>query len=100
MAKSFDGCAAISAIKPKAAAGNPHDTNLKLSVNGDVRQNDTTAKMIWPVVDALVHLSTLIELKPGDLLFTGTPEGVGQVVRGDRMDLVIADVAELSVTLK
>ena len=100
MAKSFDGCAAISEIKPKADAGNPHATNLKLSVNGDVRQNDTTAKMIWPVVDALVHLSTLIELKPGDLLFTGTPEGVGQVVRGDRMDLVIADVAELSVTLK
>lgn len=100
MAKSFDGCAAISTIKPKADAGNPHATNLKLSVNGDVRQNDTTAKMIWPVVDALVHLSTLIELKPGDLLFTGTPEGVGQVVRGDRMDLVIADVAELSVTLK
>lgn len=100
MAKSFDGSAAISAIQPKANAGNPHATNLKLSVNGDVRQDDTTAKMIWPVVDALVHLSTLIELKPGDLLFTGTPEGVGQVVRGDRMDLVIADVAELSVTLK
>ncbi|WP_417828871.1 fumarylacetoacetate hydrolase family protein [Thalassospira sp.] len=100
MAKSFDGCAAISAIQPKADAGNPHATNLKLSVNGDVRQNDTTAKMIWPVVDALMHLSTLIELKPGDLLFTGTPEGVGQVSRGDRMDLVIADVAELSVTLK
>ena len=56
--------------------------------------------MIWPMVDALVHLSTLIELKAGDLLFTGTPEGVGQVVRGDRMDVVIADVAELSVTLK
>ena len=72
---------------------------MKLSVNGTARQGDTTAKMIWPVVDALVHLSTLIELKPGDLLFTGTPEGVGQVVRGDRMDLVIADVAELSVTL-
>jgi|TARA_Y100000782_G_scaffold25284_1_gene27931 fumarylpyruvate hydrolase len=100
MAKSFDGCAAISAIQPKADAGHPHATNLKLSVNGDVRQNDTTAKMIWPVVDALMHLSTLIELKPGDLLFTGTPEGVGQVVRGDRIDLAIAEVAELSVTLK
>ncbi|WP_430473063.1 fumarylacetoacetate hydrolase family protein [Thalassospira lucentensis] len=100
MAKSFDGCAAISAIKPKSDAGNPHATNLKLSVNGTVRQDDTTAKMIWPIVDALVHLSTLIELKPGDLLFTGTPEGVGQVVRGDRMDVVIADVADLSVTLK
>ena len=100
MAKSFDGCALVSSIKPKADAGNPHATNLKLSVNGDVRQNDTTAKMIWPVVDALVHLSTLIELKAGDLLFTGTPKGVGQVVRGDRMDLEITDVAELSVTLK
>ncbi|MHC8494845.1 fumarylacetoacetate hydrolase family protein [Thalassospira sp. SM2505] len=100
MAKSFDGCAAISALKPKADAGNPHATSLKLSVNGNVRQNDTTAKMIWPVIDALVHLSTLIELKPGDLLFTGTPEGVGQVVRGDRMDLAIEGVATLSVTLK
>lgn len=100
MAKSFDGCALVSSIKPKADAGNPHATNLKLSVNGDVRQNDTTAKMIWPVVDALVHLSTLIELKAGDLLFTGTPKGVGQVVHGDRMDLEITDVAELSVTLK
>ncbi len=100
MAKSFDGCAVISPIKVKADAGNPHATNLKLSVNGTARQNDTTAKMIWPVVDALVHLSTLIELKAGDLLFTGTPEGVGQVVRGDRMDLEIANVAELSVTLK
>jgi len=100
MAKSFDDCAAISAIRPKADAGNPQATNLKLSVNGTVKQDDTTAKMIWPMVDALVHLSTLIELKAGDLLFTGTPEGVGQVVRGDRMDVVIADVAELSVTLK
>ncbi|MCC9624391.1 fumarylacetoacetate hydrolase family protein [Thalassospira sp. MA62] len=100
MAKSFDGCAAISSIRPKADAGTPEDTNLKLSVNGDVRQNDTTAKMIWPAIDALVHLSTLMELKPGDLLFTGTPEGVGQVVRGDRMDLEIADVGSLSVTLR
>ncbi|WP_417803918.1 fumarylacetoacetate hydrolase family protein [Thalassospira lucentensis] len=100
MAKSFDGCAAVSPIKPKLDAGNPHETNLKLSVNGKVRQDDTTAKMIWPVVDALVYLSSLIELKPGDILFTGTPEGVGQVVRGDQMDVVIADVAELSVTLK
>lgn len=100
MAKSFDGCAAISPIRPKADAGNPQETNLKLSVNGKVRQDDTTAKMIWPTVDALVYLSSLIELKPGDLLFTGTPEGVGQVVRGDRMDLEIAGVGELSVTLK
>lgn len=100
MAKSFDGCAAVSPIKPKLDAGNPHATNLKLSVNGKVRQDDTTAKMIWPVVDALVYLSSLIELKPGDILFTGTPEGVGKVVRGDQMDVVIADVAELSVTLK
>mgnify|MGYP001947785893 CR=1 FL=1 len=100
MAQSFDGCAVISPIKVKADAGNPHATNLKLSVNGTARQNDTTAKMIWPVVDALMHLSTLIELKPDDLLFTGTPEGVGQVVRGDRIDLAISEVAELSVTHK
>jgi len=100
MGKSFDDCAAISAIRPKAACGTPADTNLQLSVNDTVRQNDTTAKMIWPAIDALVHLSTLIELKAGDLLYTGTPEGVGAVVRGDRMDLVIENVGSLSVTLK
>ncbi|PKR55741.1 fumarylacetoacetate hydrolase family protein [Thalassospira marina] len=100
MAKSFDDCAAISAIRPKAECGTPADANLKLSVNGDVRQNDTTAKMIWPAIDALVHLSTLIELKAGDLLYTGTPEGVGAVARGDWMDVVIENVGSLSVTLK
>ena len=100
MAKSFDDCAAISPIRPKAECGTPADTNLKLSVNGDVRQNDTTAKMIWPAIDALVHLSTLIELRAGDLLYTGTPEGVGAVARGDRMDVVIENVGSLSVTLK
>ncbi|MFH1805036.1 MAG: fumarylacetoacetate hydrolase family protein [Pseudomonadota bacterium] len=100
MAKSFDDCAAISAIRRKEDCGNPQATNLKLSVNDAVRQNDTTAKMIWPVVDALMHLSTLIELKAGDLLYTGTPEGVGAVHRGDRMDVVIEHVGALSVTLK
>lgn len=100
MGKSFDDCAVISAIRPKAECGTPADTNLKLSVNGTVKQNDTTAKMVWPAIDALVHLSTLIELKPGDLLYTGTPEGVGPVGRGDRMDVAIENIGTLAITVK
>lgn len=100
MGKSFDDCAVISALRPKEQCENPEDTRLTLSVDGEVRQDDTTAKMIWPAIDALVHLSTLITLCPGDLLYTGTPKGVGAVTRSQRIDLSIDGIASLSVTLK
>ena len=58
---------------------------IRLTVNGQLRQQGNTAQMIWSVPEIIAHLSRAWRLEPGDLIFTGTPAGVGAVVRGDRM---------------
>jgi len=58
---------------------------ISLDVNGQVKQNSDLDKLIWSIPESISYLSGLFELKAGDLIFTGTPEGVGAVVKGDRM---------------
>ena len=83
MAKGFDHSAVLSPIRPVADTGHPQRARIWLSVNGDVRQDGDIADMIWPVADIIAELSTYVELRPGDLIYTGTPAGVGRIVAGD-----------------
>lgn len=83
MAKGFDHSAPIGEIVPATRIGHPSAGRIRLSVNGAVRQDADVADMIWSVPEIVAALSRLICLEAGDLIFTGTPAGVGAVVRGD-----------------
>jgi fumarylpyruvate hydrolase len=83
--KGFDCSAPVSAIRP-AAQGHLSRGRIWLAVNGQKRQEADLAEMIWTVPEMLAELSTLFELKPGDLVFTGTPAGVGALKPGDRIE--------------
>lgn len=99
MAKGFDASAPVSAIRPVARCGHPADGAVTLSVDGATRQSGDLADMVWSVPAMIAYLSTLVILQPGDLIFTGTPEGVGAVGRGQTMVASVEGVGELTVTL-
>jgi fumarylpyruvate hydrolase len=94
-AKAFDHSAPLSAIRAAAEIGNPRHAALTLEVNGQLRQQSDIAQMIFSVPEILARLSRLFELKAGDLVFTGTPAGVGPLVRGDTVHARLAGVAQL-----
>lgn len=84
LSKAFDRSAPIGTIVPKdLVKGDPSRANIQCSVNGQLRQSSTTDQMTWGVSEILSQLSKYVELQPGDLIFTGTPEGVGSLVPGD-----------------
>lgn len=85
VAKGFDHCAPVSPIVPVAKAGHPTAGRIWLKVNGNLRQQGDLSDMIWKVPEIIVELSTWFELFPGDLIFTGTPAGVGPLMPGDRV---------------
>ncbi|MGH6991931.1 MAG: fumarylacetoacetate hydrolase family protein [Caulobacteraceae bacterium] len=93
-AKSFDQSAPISAIRRAADA--PPRGRIRLSVNGSARQDARLQDMIWSVPEIISQASRLWRLQPGDLIFTGTPEGVGPLLRGDQVDCAIEGVGELN----
>ena len=98
-AKSFEHAAPISAIRPAADIGHPETGRIWLSVNGQTRQDSDIADLIWSVPDALAELSTLFTLAPGDLLFTGTPAGVGAVVPGDKISGGVDGVGSIDIEI-
>lgn len=83
MAKGFDRSAVISPIRKAAEIGHPEQAAIWLSVNGEIRQQGNIAAMIWPVASIVAGLSSYVALMPGDLIYTGTPAGVGPILRGD-----------------
>ena len=83
LSKGFDNAAPMTAIRPVGDAGILESGSISLTVNGELRQTGDLADMIWNVPETINYLSGLIELKPGDLIFTGTPEGVAAIERGD-----------------
>jgi fumarylpyruvate hydrolase len=97
LAKGFDRSAPISAIRTTEAIGHPSSAAIWLRVNGDVRQEGDLAQQIWKVPETIAYLSTLVELRPGDLIMTGTPSGVGRVVAGDGLEGHIDGVGDLRV---
>lgn len=94
-AKGFDASAPIGAIAPVSATGHPAAGELALSVNGVERQRADIATMIFKVPEILAALSRLYELAPGDLVFTGTPAGVGPLVRGDAFEATFPGLPKL-----
>ena len=86
MGKSFDHSAPCSEIQPASAIGHPDSGAIWLKVNGETRQESDISFLIWNVSETIAHLSALGELQPGDLIYTGTPEGVGPVVAGEVME--------------
>ncbi|WP_282950095.1 MULTISPECIES: fumarylacetoacetate hydrolase family protein [unclassified Sphingopyxis] len=86
MAKGFDASAVISPIRRADEIGHPAKARIWLTVNGEARQEGDIADMIWPVADIVAELSTYVELKAGDLIYTGTPAGVGGIATGDLVE--------------
>ena len=98
-AKGFDHSAPVSALRRATEAAPGADTVLRLEINGETRQRTTLDHMLHGVPQIIAALSRLFELKAGDLIFTGTPEGVGPVVRGDRVEGEIEGVGRLAFEL-
>lgn len=97
--KAFEASAPTSAVVPATAIGHPATGMIWLDVNGDRKQTGDLSDMIWDVAHQIAILSTLFELRAGDLIMTGTPAGVGAVQRGDRLSGGVAGVAQLDVTV-
>lgn len=97
--KSFDASAPCGPIHPASRIGHITSGPISLSVNGATRQRGDVAQMIWNVAEIVANLSQHYALAPGDLIFTGTPAGVGPVLPGDRMVAAIAGLGEISFTI-
>ena len=94
-AKGFDGSAPVTPIRPAAEIGHPARGRIWLEVNGVLRQQGDIADMIWSVAEIVAELSSLWTLAAGDLIFTGTPAGVGPIVPHDRVRGGVAGVGTL-----
>lgn len=92
--KAFDDSAPISAIRPWK--GPAPDGRIAITVNGQLKQDATVADMIWTIAEVIAEASKLWTLQPGDLIYTGTPEGVGPLVKGDKVEGLIVGVGQLS----
>lgn len=99
MAKGFDYSAPIGDIYPAATIGHPSAGMIELKVNGTVRQTSDLAKMIWNIPETIAYLSRQVQLSAGDLIMTGTPEGVAAVVRGDVLEGSITGVGTVRTVI-
>ncbi len=99
MAKGFDCSAPCAAIHTVDAVGHIASGEIELKVNGKVRQHSDINMLIWSVAETINQLSSLVELFPGDLIYTGTPEGVGPVVTGDVLEGRIEGLGSLTITI-
>ena len=97
--KGFDHSAPIGPITPVAQAGDVVNAAISLQVNGQPRQSSHVHKLIWNIAETIEHLSAAWELQAGDLIYTGTPEGVAAVVAGDLMVGSVAGLGELHVLM-
>ena len=97
MAKGFDSSAPIGAIQPANQAMT--EGTISLSVNGELRQSGDINQMIWSTDEVIDHLNRLLDLQSGDLIFTGTPAGVGAIVKGDNIECEVTGLPPLSFTL-
>jgi fumarylpyruvate hydrolase len=97
--KFFDNSAPCSALRPATEIGHPAKGKITLKVNGHTRQEGDLAQMIWNVPETISKLSDMVELAAGDIIFTGTPSGVGPVVEGEKMECEVEGVGRLSVTI-
>jgi fumarylpyruvate hydrolase len=99
MAKGFDRSAPIGPIVPKGDCGPMAAGEIALSVNGAERQHGDLSGMIWSVPEIIAELSSYVELRAGDLIYTGTPAGVGPLLPGDRVSARIRGLGELKLAI-
>lgn len=97
MAKGFDTSCPLSDFIPAAQVPDPHDLRLTLTVNGETRQNGTTADMAFPIATLISAASAIFTLEKGDILLTGTPAGVGPLQPGDQVDAAIEGLIRLEI---
>jgi fumarylpyruvate hydrolase len=97
--KGFEQSAPIGPVTPAAQAGDVENAEIWLQVNGQDRQRSTVSKLIWNIGETIEHLSTAWDLAPGDLIFSGTPEGVNAVVAGDTLVGGVKGLPELRVRI-
>jgi fumarylpyruvate hydrolase len=95
--KGYDQSAPIGPITPAAEAGDIANAAIWVQVNGSDRQRSNIGKLIWNIAETIEHLSNAWELQPGDLIYTGTPEGVAAVVKGDTMSGGVDGLTGISV---
>jgi acylpyruvate hydrolase len=96
IAKGFDTSAPISMIVPASNIHDPHQLHISCSVNGVIRQQSSTGKMILRIEDIIEYLSSIFTLEPGDIIFTGTPEGVGEVKPGDVIEAELTGYTKIT----
>eukprot|EP01034_Spumella_vulgaris_P003946 gene3946-5053_t len=99
MGKGFDQSAVVSVIQPVALCGHPDHGRIWLTVNGEIRQDGDLSAMMWKVADIIANLSTLVRLEAGDLIYTGTPAGVGPIVPGDVLEGGVDGVGRLCLRI-
>jgi fumarylpyruvate hydrolase len=99
IAKAFEHSAPCGPIHPAAGIGHPNNGAIRLDVNGQRRQDGNLDQMIWKVPEMIAYLSRLFTLAPGDLIFSGTPAGVGAVERGDVMHAHIDGLGGITVAV-
>lgn len=99
MAKAFDNSAICGALQPASRVGHPASGRITAHVNGELRQQGDLSEMIWPVADIIAHLSALVALAPADLIYTGTPAGVGALSRGDRCRVEIEGLGAVTTEI-
>jgi 2-keto-4-pentenoate hydratase/2-oxohepta-3-ene-1,7-dioic acid hydratase in catechol pathway len=97
VAKGFDTFAPLGPLAPAEAVGDPQDLTLRLQVNGETRQEAHTRHMIFPVAGLVSYCSQIFTLMPGDLLYTGTPSGVGPIEHGDELEATATGCEPLRV---
>jgi fumarylpyruvate hydrolase len=97
--KSFDHAAVIGPIHPVTKVGHLAKGAISLAVNGTVRQNSDLEKMIWSVAEQIARLSEAFELKAGDIIYSGTPENVGPVVKGDILLCKLEGLPDMSIRI-
>ena len=99
MGKGFDQSAVAGVLQPVALAGHPAKGRIWLTVNGQPRQDGDLAAMMWKAADIIANLSTSVRLEAGDLIYTGTPAGVGPIVRGDVLAAGVDGVGTLKARI-
>jgi fumarylpyruvate hydrolase len=99
LGKAFDASAPCSPLVPAERIGHPTSGAVWLQIDGHDRQRSDVAKLIWSIPEVIANLSQYFELQPGDLIYTGTPEGVGKVERGQTMVGAVEGVGEIRVAV-
>lgn len=97
--KNVEQSAPLGLLHPAAEVGHPDSGSIRLTVNGAVKQDADLDELIWDVPDVIAYVSRFYRLEPGDLIYTGTPAGVGAVVEGDRITVSIAGLSDCVVTV-